>query len=107
MTNVFAAYATNTAFLISLSKTQVKLLNSLILPPEALTQLDLLFAGRDVVVQSLCRKGLVEFRDNELVLTQPGKLVIKLLGEAELLTLNSKKELMPMSLVNEIMDSFA
>jgi hypothetical protein len=104
MNTQFAKYATNTAFCVMLSKPQIKLLNSLLLKENSISQLDLLFHRRDVVIFSLMEKGLIENNNNRLSLTRPGELVCKLLDEADLL-IHGKREILTSKEVERIRDS--
>lgn len=78
----FIRYATGTVFAIQLSKAQVRALVGLSVPEDRLTAL--LNLPHHSTPESLIRKGLIEYKDKKMVLTVPGKLVLKLLDEAGL-----------------------
>lgn len=78
----FIRYATGTVFAIQLSKAQVRALVGLSVPEDRLVAL--MNLPHHQTPESLIRKGLVEYKDKKMVLTTPGKLILKLLDEAGL-----------------------
>lgn len=82
MNQNFIRYATGTVFAINLSKAQVRALVGLSVPEDRLTAL--LNLPHHATPEALIRKGLVEYKEGKPILTDPGKLVLKLLDEAGL-----------------------
>lgn len=102
MNKNFINYATSTAFAISLSKSQVKMLNAIALPDNSAAQLDLLTPQPTMVTGALMNKGLIEYSTGrKLVLTEPGRLVVELLKEADLLNLG-RKQMISRSMVKRV-----
>lgn len=80
----FKDYVTSRAFVIDLSTAQVKALNSLIVADNSMISLRLVADSR--TFRALHHKGLVDFtKDRKIILSTAGKLVIKLLEQADLL----------------------
>lgn len=82
MNSNFIRYATGTVFAIQLSKAQVRALVGMSVSPDRVVSY--MNLAHHHTPDSLVRKGLVEYKDKELVLTEPGRLVLKLLDQAGL-----------------------
>lgn len=89
MNRQFASYATGTAFLLELTKAQIRALIGIAAPAGSMQELTNLYVYKSI--GSLLYKGLIYRANEDYALTKAGELAVKLLDEAGLVPKNRKR----------------